>query len=592
MKKIAILLIVICTSLVSLHAQKWLWARGQNGTADPYGGDHPVASDNHGNAYETGVFLSSVVYGSTTLTSVSDDMFLVKYDSNGNVQWAVQSNSVGTVSFGGVDGCSVSTDSARNVYVAGTFLDSVYFDKTLLYSGNGDIFIAKYTSLGKLIWVKQSHSSITSPGIGIFSTFLSATTDVSGNTYITSTFIDSITFGSLVLTETSATGNAFIVMCDSSGNVKWGHNFNTSGNPNTSGSNSAGESVALDNNGGVYWTGSFIDTVTLGANTLRSPGTDCFLARYTVNGNLVWLKTASVPSSSSSAVPVSIGADGLGNIYMAGNLTDTAYFNGYTLKSAKSSIFLVKFDTLGNVLWAKNGGSYNPYYQGTWSVTSGVKTLGGGYLIMYCSPSVNGEEFVFGNDSLALKEVNPFDIDEIMMEFDPNGKILCNSAFDEGSEDDGTFISADPTGRYIYTGGDLFDTIVLAGDTLPGSLDNGFITRWVPCIYPTVDTIGSGPIIKPKEDTTCPVYVPTAFSPNGDHHNDIEYVYGNCISGLDFIIYDRWGNKVFESTTVKYGWDGTYKGQAMNTGAFAYYLTAVMPDGTVVKKKGSIALVR
>jgi gliding motility-associated-like protein len=61
---------------------------------------------------------------------------------------------------------------------------------------------------------------------------------------------------------------------------------------------------------------------------------------------------------------------------------------------------------------------------------------------------------------------------------------------------------------------------------------------------------------------------------------------------MDFIIYDRWGNKVFESKNQSLGWDGTYLGKPMPTGTYVWYLNALFQDGTVADKKGSVALVR
>jgi gliding motility-associated-like protein len=88
------------------------------------------------------------------------------------------------------------------------------------------------------------------------------------------------------------------------------------------------------------------------------------------------------------------------------------------------------------------------------------------------------------------------------------------------------------------------------------------------------------------------LFVPNAFSPNGDGTNDALYVEGNCISTLEFAVYDRWGNKVFETQNQNIGWDGTYMGKPMNTGNYVYTLNAAMTNNTTVNKKGSIALVR
>jgi gliding motility-associated-like protein len=88
------------------------------------------------------------------------------------------------------------------------------------------------------------------------------------------------------------------------------------------------------------------------------------------------------------------------------------------------------------------------------------------------------------------------------------------------------------------------------------------------------------------------VFVPNGFSPNGDKENDVECVYGRCIESMYFAIYDRWGEKVFETSDPKACWDGTFRGQLMNTASFVYYLNAKLVTGETVNKKGNINLVR
>ena len=92
----------------------------------------------------------------------------------------------------------------------------------------------------------------------------------------------------------------------------------------------------------------------------------------------------------------------------------------------------------------------------------------------------------------------------------------------------------------------------------------------------------------------CPVnlYVPNAFSPNNDGYNDVLLVRGNFIQTFYMAIYDRWGNKVFESNNINEGWDGKYKGQPENTGTYVYYLKGTYDDGTGFEKKGNVAIVR
>jgi gliding motility-associated-like protein len=90
------------------------------------------------------------------------------------------------------------------------------------------------------------------------------------------------------------------------------------------------------------------------------------------------------------------------------------------------------------------------------------------------------------------------------------------------------------------------------------------------------------------------IFVPNAFSPDGadNPENEKECVYGRCIVSLEFSIYDRWGEKVFQTTDKEICWDGTYKGQKMNSGVFVYTLKAILLDGTEVTKTGDITLIR
>lgn len=88
------------------------------------------------------------------------------------------------------------------------------------------------------------------------------------------------------------------------------------------------------------------------------------------------------------------------------------------------------------------------------------------------------------------------------------------------------------------------------------------------------------------------IFVPNIFSPNGDGANDILFVRGKGVAELKFFIYDRWGEKVFETTRLDVGWDGTFRGKDMNKAVFVYYLEATFIDGSEVTQKGDITLIK
>jgi len=97
-------------------------------------------------------------------------------------------------------------------------------------------------------------------------------------------------------------------------------------------------------------------------------------------------------------------------------------------------------------------------------------------------------------------------------------------------------------------------------------------------------------LIKGEEETD--LFVPDAFSPNDDGHNDILFVRGGGINVLLFVVYDRWGEKVFESSDILHGWDGTYKGAKATSSVYTYYVKATYYSGKYVEKKGNVTLVR
>lgn len=91
----------------------------------------------------------------------------------------------------------------------------------------------------------------------------------------------------------------------------------------------------------------------------------------------------------------------------------------------------------------------------------------------------------------------------------------------------------------------------------------------------------------------CPeIYVPTVFSPNNDKNNDTYCIYGGCISAFTLDIYNRWGELIFTTNDPEQCWDGTYKGDPVNTGVYVYKLNITRTDGEVVQQSGNVNLVR
>jgi gliding motility-associated-like protein len=96
-------------------------------------------------------------------------------------------------------------------------------------------------------------------------------------------------------------------------------------------------------------------------------------------------------------------------------------------------------------------------------------------------------------------------------------------------------------------------------------------------------------IINPDDKV---IYVPNAFSPNGDGKNEIFYVYAAGVRTIDFKIFNRWGEKIFQSYSLDNGWDGFYKNQLMNPSVYVFYVDVTYLDGDIRSKKGSVTLIR
>jgi gliding motility-associated-like protein len=102
-------------------------------------------------------------------------------------------------------------------------------------------------------------------------------------------------------------------------------------------------------------------------------------------------------------------------------------------------------------------------------------------------------------------------------------------------------------------------------------------------------------------DTTCQpvsalitdaVDVPNAFTPLSSDINNKVFVKGFGITKLQFIIWNRWGQKVFETNDVNIGWDGKFKGVVQPMDVYAYTLSVEFFDGKKATKKGDITLIR
>ncbi len=89
-----------------------------------------------------------------------------------------------------------------------------------------------------------------------------------------------------------------------------------------------------------------------------------------------------------------------------------------------------------------------------------------------------------------------------------------------------------------------------------------------------------------------PLFVPSGFSPNNDGLNDQLKVIGGGVTFFSFLIFDKWGNVVFETNDISIGWDGTFKGVELPSDVFVYVVEASFTNQQVVKLTGDVTLFR
>ncbi len=296
------------------------WARGMGGTGSEVG--EKVGIDRAGNVYVVGSFNTPALYiphskGTDTLISAGgDDGVVVKYDANGNHQWA---RAIGGLKADKV--INVATDGSNNIYVCGESLSSegAYFrdgkrSDTLHLWQNADGFLAKYDANGTYQWARGMGGGGSDRAKGV-------TVTDGGIVYVAGSFQTLMYFGHSAGVDTleaeSPIDDGFVVRYDVNGNFQWAKNMGGFGID-------GGEGVAADAAGNVYVRGMYGSPGIYfhhlaGTDTFRATGTtNGFVAKYSSDGIYKWARTLGNNSSASFGAIV---ASKSGNIYLGGGLT-------------------------------------------------------------------------------------------------------------------------------------------------------------------------------------------------------------------------------------------------------------------------------
>jgi len=287
-------------------------------------------------------------------------MLIAKFDSMGKMLW----HKTLTGGRGGMMDRDLKIDNENNIYVAGeivgttTFIGNNRIDTIIGDNNEKHIFFSKFNSDGQFEWVKslpQGHSQIGLNAMEI---------DQNKNIYLTGWWSDGGKFDNIP--KISESVDIFIVKYDSQRKLQW---LKQLGVPNST-TMQSGNALAIDEKlNSIYVTGGFLGSVDFGGKILQAGDNNIFLARYSLEGNLVWVKNMGSWSGASSSIEQGnkLIVDDESSIYLAGTLGQNGKFDGITISAYDNPLnsnldpdfFIAKYKPTGQLLWVTHAGSPN-----------------------------------------------------------------------------------------------------------------------------------------------------------------------------------------------------------------------------------------
>ena len=313
----------------------------------------------NGKILSTGFFSGGVDFdpdtGQTWLNSHGqEDIYLAQYQNNLGLDWAIRLGGIGSDA-----GMAIAEDPAGNLYVAGEYEGTLYFNNlgqsdSLVGQSNLAAFLAKYSPQGNLIWIQNITGN---PGFAFINDL---SVNSSAQIAIAGLYQGSISFDGINSTANASNRAAFLAVYDSAQSLLWNKIVDGS-------SNEYGLSSLAASNGDFYLGGSYRNTVDFDPsstvlNRSSSFGTnDIFITKYNSSGAFQWVRTYGQRNFEGAR---DITEDSQGNLYITGEFEGTVDFNPPQLDTLVSAgatdAFVLKLDPSGSFIWAKQlGGSSN-----------------------------------------------------------------------------------------------------------------------------------------------------------------------------------------------------------------------------------------
>lgn len=580
-----IILLLVCLSPFASLAQNTIWVKSFGGTNSDKGTS--IGADSLGFIYVGGYFNGSITINGTTFTSVGNyptdkDVLIMKLDTAGNVIWV---RTGGSYYDDRVLGMHV--DKAGNVYAVGTFWQNATFGPfNLSNPGCDNSFLFKLNTNGDWQFAKTFGSDICNDWYWSFEFnrwiavgddhCFDVATDPQGNIYVTGWWSNVVAkFDNITLNNPKWTSDsmsvAYVAKLDPGGNFLWAKQFDGVDNERDN-------RIAVDHNGNVFVTGGFKKTGTYGPHSLVSSGEhDVFVVKLNTDGDFIWARRA---GSNKDDRGNGIAVDLNGNIYVSGEYLNPADFGNDSLKhKSKRDIFVAKLDNDGNWKWAERARSagkdkaykihmnseFQLFVTGEISDTTRFQSI-------EVTVEKNTEAFIAqmdkkGNWLWAKRGGDPLSDDD-------HSNDVCTDIYGN------TYVIGYFEGTAVYENHSV--TSNGKKDIYIWKLD-----KYIPPPKP------EDPDDEITEQPKGELALPNAFSPNGDGNNDIlRLLGGKNVKSVELVIYNRWGEMIFQTTDISVGWDGTYKGKMQNTGVYAYMLKAIFVNGDTLMKRGNITLLK
>jgi len=401
MKNLIILISVFILLSGYSNSQSWQWAKQIGSSYQGYGERANNVFFDEDNIYLVGSYGGSLIFSTDTLSSNgNDDIFISKFDENGNAIWI---RTIGGTSISPSfheDGFGAFDTINHWLYISGTLVGTAYFGNGISLSSNPssgeDAFVAKYDSSGSCQWAKK----ISSIGNDRSYCFVQPDGNIlvagklSNNGFIDSLSISAGGFfarfdpnGNLLWAEHKFSGpekfklnlsfigkdiimtgffdvnnstidtstlllagniNGFLARLDSMGQVKWIHIFS---GPGING----GAGLEVDGSSNIYVTGGFQDSIQLGSLKLYDSGNDFYLSKFDENGNVIWGVQANCDGNIATGSDIILDFDG--GCILTGAFNGNAHFGSFNLSTINSyDMFVTKYNSNGTCVGIRNFG--------------------------------------------------------------------------------------------------------------------------------------------------------------------------------------------------------------------------------------------